>query len=91
MDKNQSKVSTCVMNNGEKHNQSEKIAYTFTNKILLQLYLTTRLQHIFNNNNSIYAFSCIFSNITEEETVTIIDKITNKSSSGYDCISNKML
>ena len=28
------------------------------------------------------AFSCIFSNITEEETITIIDKMENKSSSG---------
>ena len=37
------------------------------------------------------AFSCIFSNITEEKTITIIDKMENKSSSGYDGISNKML
>ena len=38
-----------------------------------------------------FAFSCIFRHITEEETITIIDKMENTSSSGYDGISNKML
>ena len=35
--------------------------------------------------------SCIFRHITEEETITIIDKMEIKSSSGFDGISNKML
>ena len=35
--------------------------------------------------------SCIFRHITEEETITIIDEMENKSSPGYDGISNKML
>ena len=33
----------------------------------------------------------MFRHITEEETITIIDKMKNKSSSGYDSISNTML
>ena len=37
------------------------------------------------------AISCIFRHITVEETITIIDNMENKSSSGYDGISNKML
>ena len=44
-----------------------------------------------NQNKLPTYISCIFRHITEEETMTIIDNMENKSSSGYDGISNKML
>ena len=71
----------------------EKIANTFKNYFAN---IGTNLTSIISNDQTktYYtqylqtpsAFSRIFSNITEEETITIIDKMENKSSSEYDGI-----
>ena len=73
----------------------EKIANTFNNYFVN---IGTNLASTISNDQTYTqylqtpsAISSIFRHITEEETITIIDKMENKSSSGYDGISNKML
>ena len=94
--RNQRKLPTYIVDKEKKTNPA-KIANTFNNyfvNIKTNLALT-----ISNDQTETYtqylqtpsASSCIFRNITEEETITIIDKMENKSSSGYDGSSNKML
>ena len=61
----------------------------------------TNLISTINDNNNIENYkqylktpttkSCIFHAITEDEVIQIIDKMENKSSSGHDSISNKII
>ena len=88
--RNQNKLPTYIVDN-------EKIANSFNN--YFANIGTNLASTISNDQTETYtqylqtpsAISCIFRHITEEETITIIDKMENKSSSGYDGISNKML
>ena len=85
------------MDNEKNMTNPEKIANTFNN--YFANIGTNLASTISNDQTETYtqylqtpsAISCIFRHITEEETITIIDKMENKSSSGYDGISNKML
>ena len=85
-------TSTYIEDNEKKMTNPEKLQIHSTTtlqilgKNLLQPDITTKLQHIHTIYKIPSAFSCIFRHITEEETITIIDKMVNKSSSGYDGI-----
>ena len=95
--RNQSKLPTYIVDNEKKMTNPEKIANTFNNYFanIGTNFASTKS----NDQTETYtqylqtqsAISCIFRHITEEETITIIDKMENKSSSGYDGISNTML
>ena len=93
--RNQSKLPTYIVDNEKKMTNPEKNAFiNYIANIGINLASTisndqteTYTQYL----QSPFAFSCIFRHITEEETITIIDQMENKSSSGYDGISNKML
>ena len=73
----------------------EKIANTFNN--YFANIGTNLASAISNDHTETYtqylqtpsAITCIFRHITDEETITIIDKMENTSSSGYDGISIK--
>ena len=95
--RNQSKLPTYIVDNEKKMINPEKITNTFNN--YFANIGTNLASTICNDQTETYtqylqtpsAISCIFRHITEEETITIIDNMENKSSSGYDGISNKML
>ena len=95
--RNQSKLPTYIVDNEKKMTNLEKIANTLNNHFAN--IGTNFASTISNDQTETYtqyllapsAFSCIFRHITEEATITIIDKMENKSSSEYDGISNKIL
>ena len=92
-DRNQNKLPTYIV----KKKILKKIANTFNN--YFANIGTNLASTISNDQTETYtqylqtpsAISCIFRHIIGEETITIIDNMENKSSSGYDGISNKML
>ena len=96
MGRNQNKLLTYIVDNEKKMINPEKIANTFNNyftNIGTNLASTISIDQTETYTQYLQtpsAISCIFRHITEQETITIIDKMENKSSSGYDGISNKM-
>ena len=94
--KNNCKLPTYVLDNNKKISSPQNIANTLNNYFAN---IGTNLHSSSNHGNESYKqylqtpspYSCIFSKITENEVLKLIDEMENKSSSGYDCISNKML
>ena len=85
--RNQSKLPTYIVDNEKKMTNPEKIAHTFNN--YCANIGTNLASTISNDQTETYtkylptpsAISCIFRHITEEEAITIIDNMENKSSS----------
>ena len=75
------------MDNEKKMTNPEKIANTFNNYFAN---IGTNLASTISNDQT-ETYTQYLQTQSEEETITIIDKMENKSSSGYDGISNKML
>ena len=94
--KNNCKLPIYVLDNDKKISNPQNIANTLNNYFAN---IGTNLPSSSNHGNETYKqylqtpspCSCIFSKITENEVLKIIDEMENKSSAGYDCISNKML
>ena len=77
--RNQSKLTTYIVDNEKKMTNPEKIANTFNNYFAN---IGTNLASTLSNDQTYTqylqtpsAISCIFRHITEEETITIIDKM----------------
>jgi len=97
-DKKEQKLPTSIVYNNTTLSEPMYIASAFNDYFAnIGTDLVSAINYNDNNDNYKQYLktptnkSCIFSAVTEDEVIKIIDKLENKSSSGYDSISNKII